>query len=86
MRARSTCQLAADATAAERVLIWRQGIAVFHRPTDEAEAAALDRIAEGTTFGAICEALSHDRPEEEATAQAFSWLSTWTTDELLVAV
>jgi hypothetical protein len=68
------------------LLVWRQGIAVFHRAVDTAEAAALDRIAQGTTFGAICEMLSHDRPEQEAVAQAFTWLSTWTADELLVAV
>jgi hypothetical protein len=30
--------------------------------------------------------LSHDRPEQEAVAQAFTWLSTWTADELLVAI
>ena len=70
----------------EALLIWRQGIAVFHRVTDAAEAAALDRVADGTTFGAICEALCEDRPEQEAATQAFAWLSTWTADELLVAV
>jgi hypothetical protein len=70
----------------ETLLIWRQGIAVFHRAVDAAEAAALDRIAEGATFGAICEMLSHARPEQEAVAQAFTWLSTWTADELLVAI
>jgi hypothetical protein len=73
-------------TGGETLLIWRQEIAVFHRAVDPAEAAALDRIAEGTTFGAICEMLSHSRPEQEAVAQAFTWLSTWTTDELLVAI
>jgi len=70
----------------EALLVWRQGIAVFHRVTDAAEAAALDRVADGTTFGAICEALCEDRPEQEAATQAFAWLSTWTADELLVAV
>lgn len=83
--------IVADAAAAtgaggESLLVWRQGIAVFHRATDAAEAAALDHMAEGTTFGAICEALCQDRSEPEAAAQAFAWLSAWTTDELLVTV
>lgn len=79
-----------DDTAAtgtgEALLVWRQGIAVFHRATDAAESAALDAIAGGTTFGAVCEALSRDSSEEEAAAQAFAWLSTWAADELLVAI
>ena len=77
---------AAVRTGGESLLVWRQGIAVFHRATDDTEAAALDLIADGTTLGAICEALCRARSEEEATAQAFSWLSTWTADELLLAV
>jgi len=77
---------ATTAAGGETLLIWRQGIAVFHRAVDAAEAAALDRVADGTTFGAICEMLSHSRPEQEAVAQAFTWLSTWTADELLVAI
>ena len=77
---------AARETGGESLLVWRQGITVFHRATDAAESAALDTIAAGTTFGAVCEALSRDSSEEEAAAQAFAWLSTWTADELLVAV
>jgi hypothetical protein len=76
---------AAATGTGESLLVWRQGIAVFHRVIDAAEAAALDRTAEGTTFGTICEMLSQGRPEQEAVAQAFAWLSTWTTDELLGA-
>ncbi len=71
--------------AGESLLVWRQGTSVFHRATDAAETAALARLAGGTTFGAICEALSQDRSEEEATTQAFAWLSTWAADEVLVA-
>ncbi len=69
----------------ESLLVWRQGIAVFHRATGAEEAAALDHMANGTTFGAVCEALYRERSEEEAAAQAFAWLSTWTGDELLAA-
>jgi len=74
-----------SAVEGESLLVWRQGIAVFHRRVDEAEAAELDRVAHGTTFGAICETLCRHHPEQEAVAHAFAWLSTWTADELLVA-
>jgi Putative DNA-binding domain len=79
---------ATDAAGArdESLLVWRQGIAVFHRAIDGAERGALDAIAAGTTFGLVCEALARDRPAEEAATaatQAFVWLSTWSSDELL---
>ena len=79
-------RMAADAAAArpESLVVWRQGVSVFHRATDDAERAALDALAAGTSFGLICEALPAQHPEEAA-ARAFSWLSTWTTDELLAA-
>ncbi len=68
------------------VLVWRQGVSVFHRTLADAEAGALERIASGGAgFGAICESLASALPAEEATARAFAWLSTWAGDELLVA-
>lgn len=76
---------AAATGAGESLLVWRQGIAVFHRPTDSAETATLETVAAGTTFGAVCEILARDSSEDEAAAQAFAWLSTWASDELLVA-
>jgi hypothetical protein len=75
----------------ESALVWRQGVSVFHRATDTAERAALDSMdatspAGGTSFGLLCEALGRERPsDEEAAAQAFAWLSTWSADELLAA-
>jgi hypothetical protein len=75
----------ASGTGSEALLVWRQETSVFHRVTDAAETAALERIAAGTTFGAICETLYRDDAEAEATAQAFAWLSSWASDELLVA-
>jgi hypothetical protein len=67
----------------ESLLVWRQGVAVYHRVVDGDERAALALTAEGTTFGVLCDRLLDDRPAEQATAQAFAWLSTWTADELL---
>ena len=69
----------------EALLIWRQGVSVFHRAIDAAEHAALQSVAGGTTLGAVCEALSRERSADDATAQAFAWLSTWATDELLIS-
>jgi hypothetical protein len=67
------------------VLVWRKDVAVYHRPVDEAERAALGRAAEGTSFGALCETLAATLPAEEAIGRAFAWLSTWLADEMLVA-
>jgi hypothetical protein len=77
---------ASSAARAESLLVWRQGVAVFHRATDSAERAALDAMAAGTTFGLVCEALAGDRAAEDAAAQAFAWLSTWGADELMIAI
>ncbi len=83
-------QAAEDARALrpESLLVWREGVSVFHRATDAAERAALDAMDDttgGTTFGLLCETLGQQRPAEEAAAQAFAWLSTWSADELLRA-
>jgi hypothetical protein len=75
-----------SAARAESLLVWRQGVTVFHRATDSAERAALDAMAAGTTFGLICEALAGDRAAEDAAAQAFAWLSTWGADQLMIAI
>jgi hypothetical protein len=58
---------------------------VFHRFLDAAEARALDQVAVGTTLGHVCDGLAEALSAQEATAQAFAWLATWATDELLVA-
>ena len=75
----------AEHPAGESILIWRQGPAVYHRAIPAAEREVLELAAVGTTFGAICDTLSSWRSTEEASAQAFAWLWSWTTAELLVA-
>ena len=64
-------------------LVWRQDVAVYHRGVGADERAALQQAAVGTTFGALCEQLAAGRTDQEAAAQGFSWLSTWTLDGLL---
>jgi hypothetical protein len=67
------------------VLVWRKEVTVYHRSVEPAERDALARAADGTTFGALCEALAAALPAEEAIQRAFAWLSTWLADGLLVA-
>ena len=78
-------RLPSPAPSAGALLIWRQGVSVFHRAVDQSERAALETMVAGTTFGAVCDALLAEREAADATAQAFSWLSTWSSDELLLA-
>ncbi len=73
---------AVDATGG--ALVWRQDVTVYHRALGASERAVLEEIARATTFGAICERLAQGRSDEQAAAQAFSWLSTWTVDGLLL--
>lgn len=75
----------AEHAAGESVLVWRQGTDIYHRVITDAERDVLELAAAGTTFGAICDALPSWRPTEEASAQAFTWLWSWTTADLLVA-
>jgi hypothetical protein len=76
---------AAGSPAGESLLVWRQGAAVFHRVVADAEREALELAVAGTTFGAICETLPSWRSTEEVSTQAFTWLWSWTTAELLLA-
>ncbi len=72
-----TPERAPAAGPANRVLVWRQGLAVMHRPLDPAEADALTRVREGVAFAGLCE-------HTDASA-AVAWLSRWLDDGLLVS-
>jgi len=76
----------ADDDAGETLLVWRQDSVVYHRPIAGGELAALEQVALGTTFGALCEGLAARMSPEAATTMAFTWLSMWVTDGLLRAV
>ena len=69
--------------AAESLVVWREGTAIYHRLVSPAERAALDRAAAGTTFGVVCESLLTEQGEEAAVTQAHAWMSTWLADGLL---
>jgi Putative DNA-binding domain len=65
-------------------LVWRRDVTVHHRGLGAAERATLEAVSRGTIFGTICEQLAAGRSDEQAAAQAFSWLSTWAMDGLLL--
>ena len=67
----------------ESLVVWREGTAVYHRLISDAERAALQLAAAGTSFGVVCESLLAERNEEAAITQAHAWMSTWLTDGLL---
>jgi hypothetical protein len=71
------------AGTAAMLLVWRQGIAVYHRALESSERAALERAARGVPFGLVCDSLSAAGDAETAAARAFAWLSTWLADGLL---
>jgi len=77
----------------ERLLVWRQGITVYHRscPSEEARwmtrvDAAVEAGGDGLAFEALCEELGRTAASEEAAAaDAFALLARWLDDELLAA-
>jgi hypothetical protein len=77
---------APDHAGGESLLVWRQGTVVYHRTIGDTEREVLELAAAGTTFGAICEALPSWRSTEDSSAQAFTWLWSWTTAELPTAM
>lgn len=74
-----------DDSHGETLLVWREDTVVYHRVLDTDECAAIERIARGTTFGAVCEMLAPRLSPETAATRAFAWLSTWIKDRLLAA-
>jgi hypothetical protein len=79
--------------APTRLLVWRQGISVFHRPLDPLEQRLVAVAAPGPTpFGALCEVIARAldpavaaQPSPVAST-AFAVLDRWVTDEVLVHV
>jgi hypothetical protein len=72
----------APAPRAGSLMVWRQETIVYHRRLDGPEAALLDQLAAGTSFGAICEQIA--RQASDPAAVAFKLLARWTGDGLLV--
>ena len=68
-----------------RLCVWRLGERVSTRALGDAEACALEQLAPGIAFGALCEAIAQEAPEDEAPARAAAWLGRWNDDELILA-
>lgn len=70
------------------LLVWREGITVYHRRIDGAERAVLRRCAAvhaPPSFGQICEWVADAIGEAQAPQVAGELLYRWTTEQLLVA-
>jgi hypothetical protein len=68
------------------ILIWRQGLTVFHRPLDPDELVCLPLLQAGTTFAAVCErALAETTDSQAAARRAFELLARWIDDGVLAS-
>jgi hypothetical protein len=68
----------------QAILIWRQGVSVYHRPVEPPEERALAALGLGSTLGALCEPLADaSEPEDVLVQLVFGWLWTWARDGLL---
>lgn len=77
---------ALDPVADHTILVWREGYTVRYRALAAGEAAALDRLAAGDTFGTICEALCGFVGAETAGAEAAGLLRLWLDSEMIASI
>ena len=64
-------------------LLWRRDLQIFFRSLEPVEAAALDAVRGGRTFGELCESLCAHVGEEAAPAQAARFLREWIESGLI---
>lgn len=76
---------AARLPAPGALLVWRRGEQPHFRSLGATEALALDRVAGGASFDAVCAALADAFPDADTVAAAGSLLRRWIDEELLVA-
>src|SRR5207248_8690595 len=67
----------------EALLVWRQDIAVYHRPLEDDERDVLSLIDGRRCLRALCDALPGGI--DEAALRLFNLLGRWMADGLLVA-
>lgn len=73
------------ASGTRKLIVWRQGIEVFHRALDDNEIALWPLLVEGVSFGVICDRLVEGRDAQEAAQLAFQLLLRWSSENLLRA-
>lgn len=66
--------------------VWRQELTVFHRRIDTTEHEALQALAAGASFEALCARLAASVGEAEAGPTALRLLHRWLEDDLLRAL
>lgn len=65
--------------------VWRKGLQPHFRTIPAAEGAMLERLEQGESFAAVCEALAGEGTDDP-TESAAAFLGAWLTDELIVDV
>jgi hypothetical protein len=66
------------------LLVWRQGIDVYHRRVEPLEREALARVAAGAPFGVVCDLVAEQLPLDEAGPAAFQMLARWLEDGIII--
>lgn len=70
--------------ASRQILVWREGVLIYHLALDDDEAALWPLVREGVPFGVICERLAERQEDPEVAAQrAFELLGRWATHGVL---
>lgn len=64
--------------------VWRLGLSPRYRTIESHEAAAIEAMDAGETFGQVCATIGENLEEEEATAVIGAMLSSWMADGLIV--
>ncbi len=72
------------ARAARTVLVWRRGVAVFHRTLERDEAELAPHLVTGIRFAEVCERLATSHGDD-APVRAIELLLRWLRAEILVA-
>jgi hypothetical protein len=67
-------------------LLWRRQLQIFFRPLTSLEAAALDAVRQGRSFGGICVALCAALDAEQAPGRAAAFLREWVESGMIVGM
>ena len=68
------------------VLIWRQGLEVYHRSVPAPEARALSAMLAGETFERLCSAAASGDGDAAGPDEVVAWLQRWLAGQLVVDV
>lgn len=68
------------------LLVWREDNRVAFRTVIDGEATSLAQIADGYTFGDICEQLKQAEPHQDVAKLVGGYLAQWLGDGLIVGV